>query len=368
MQTLNRSQPGTLSLIRFSRGKFWTVASSVPAPYKTKLLDPIAHFLPGNKSFQFLLSLTDYPSLLPASTRDVVFKKSRDLLDLSPCLNQSFDQTERESHGFFLRPKYFLTTNKGAEGGVMSWSRPKGGCFKDILFPGLYHVGKVEKMASKVDVIPWEKKKRVLFFRGSPTGGRFVANDESTWKKFHRVRLLEWEKAYRRKHPNLVVDVRNRTELRRIEKMTSGIAVDIGFHTGIQGPKNLKTKLQKMYPLKSIISFEKTMEFKYLLVPDGYTWPARMQYYLASNSVVLYAGIFEDYYMWKLKPWVHYIPVKLDFSDLEEKLKWLAENDNTAKQINQNAKILAKSVNSLAAMQCFAGMALIEYSARFLDQ
>ncbi|KAI8612286.1 hypothetical protein BC830DRAFT_1067809, partial [Chytriomyces sp. MP71] len=77
------------------------------------------------------------------------------------------------------------------------------------------------------------------------------------------------------------------------------------------------------YPLKTAVSFETTLAFKYLLVIDGNTWPGRLQYYLETNSVILYAGIFIDYYMWKLEPWVHYVPVAIDFSDLDERIQWL---------------------------------------------
>lgn len=43
---------------------------------------------------------------------------------------------------------------------------------------------------------------------------------------------------------------------------------------------------------------------------------------------------------------VHYISVKYDLSDLDEKLKWLQDNDNKAEQIATNAFIFAKTIFS----------------------
>jgi Glycosyl transferase family 90 len=34
-----------------------------------------------------------------------------------------------------------------------------------------------------------------------------------------------------------------------------------------------------------------------------------------------------------LEPWVHYIPLNDDLSDVEEKMQWVLDNDEAAKQI-----------------------------------
>jgi hypothetical protein len=38
-----------------------------------------------------------------------------------------------------------------------------------------------------------------------------------------------------------------------------------------------------------------------------------------------------------IKPWVHYVPVSADFSDLEKNIKWIFENDEEARKIADNA-------------------------------
>jgi hypothetical protein len=40
-----------------------------------------------------------------------------------------------------------------------------------------------------------------------------------------------------------------------------------------------------------------------------------------------------------LQPWVHYIPIKDDLSDLEEKVQWMQDNDEKAQIIAERATL-----------------------------
>ncbi|KAI8611735.1 hypothetical protein BC830DRAFT_1139896 [Chytriomyces sp. MP71] len=66
--------------------------------------------------------------------------------------------------------------------------------------------------------------------------------------------------------------------------------------------------------------------------------------------------------MWKLEPWVHYVPVEVDLSDLDERIQWLRKNDKAARQISLNAQKFIKGVNTISAMQCYSGLVFLEYS------
>jgi len=43
-------------------------------------------------------------------------------------------------------------------------------------------------------------------------------------------------------------------------------------------------------------------------------------------------------------PWVHYVPIKKDLSDLISTIEWLQQNDEKAKEIALNGKSLYKSL------------------------
>ena len=62
---------------------------------------------------------------------------------------------------------------------------------------------------------------------------------------------------------------------------------------------------------------------------DGTVAAYRFPWLLAGGSAVLKqeSKYYEHFYS-QLKPWVHYVPVKPDLSDILEKVKWLVDNDD----------------------------------------
>ena len=80
------------------------------------------------------------------------------------------------------------------------------------------------------------------------------------------------------------------------------------------------------------------IEYKYIISLDGNasSW-LRGPEILGSNSVPLiveseHTPLYLDSWM----PWQHYVPIKNDLSDLIEKIAYLRENDEKAKEIAQN--------------------------------
>lgn len=81
------------------------------------------------------------------------------------------------------------------------------------------------------------------------------------------------------------------------------------------------------------------IKYKYILDVDGWssTWDATI-WKLYSGSVLLKTdSVWEQWYYHELQPWVHYVPVKNDFSDLNQKIKWCIEHDTECKKIIKNA-------------------------------
>jgi hypothetical protein len=115
------------------------------------------------------------------------------------------------------------------------------------------------------------------------------------------------------------------------------------------------------YGAKGLMNWSMIVKYKYLLVVDGWVSPDRLYYHLTSNSVILYTGLFLDWFIGVLEPFVHYVPVKFDYTDLEEKVQWLRENDDKARQITRNAKALTQTWYSLKQMDCYNALLLLEY-------
>jgi hypothetical protein len=91
------------------------------------------------------------------------------------------------------------------------------------------------------------------------------------------------------------------------------------------------------------------IEFKFLFDIDGNTntWDS-LVWKLYSGSVVLkQESIWKQWYYDKLKAWEHYIPIKNDFSDLDEIIEWCIRNDDKCEKIAANAKnFIIKNFNA----------------------
>jgi hypothetical protein len=79
-------------------------------------------------------------------------------------------------------------------------------------------------------------------------------------------------------------------------------------------------------------------KYKYILHIDGFVAAWRMSFEMFSMSVILKVDSpwVEHFYKY-LKPWVHYIPIKSDLSNLISTIEWCRENDDLCYTIAMNA-------------------------------
>jgi len=83
---------------------------------------------------------------------------------------------------------------------------------------------------------------------------------------------------------------------------------------------------------------ELARDYEYLIDVGGNGYSGRLKYLLFSRRpLILVDRLHVEYFHSKLIPHVHYIPVKIDLSDLIEKTKWMRENDKKCKEIAENA-------------------------------
>lgn len=101
-------------------------------------------------------------------------------------------------------------------------------------------------------------------------------------------------------------------------------------HVDSLNPKNFKNTLDiiKTYSI--------------LLDIEGGGYSARLKYLLFSKRplLVVYRP-YKEFFYEKLTPWIHYIPVKRDLSDLLDKVKWIFDNRIEALIIADNALCFA---------------------------
>lgn len=187
----------------------------------------------------------------------------------------------------------------------------------------------------------WQTKIDKIFWRGASTGSaaKHFYNIYN-FDKFARLKLTMFSKLY----PDLVDAKLNRYP---------------DFSEDDDG-KNLKKILQILFGKdKEWIKEEDHLKYKYLIALDGNTCPwVRVPWIMLSNSVLLKQETNKiEWFYPALKPYINYVPVKEDLTDIFEKIQWMKDNDRELQQISTNAQNFVK--NNLMPEHIDAHMAII---------
>ena len=163
--------------------------------------------------------------------------------------------------------------------------------------------------------IPFEDKKDTVVWRGSTTGKRHkIANRYDLVERYYNYDKHKIDIAF---CENKVIN-NNET---------------VGITRNIYEKEELKKYVK---PAMNIIE---QLKYRFLISVEGNELASGLKWMLYSNSVVLmarprnFSWIMEN----KLLPNYHYILLKDNFTDLEEKKDWCLNNLNLCKQISQNA-------------------------------
>jgi len=101
--------------------------------------------------------------------------------------------------------------------------------------------------------------------------------------------------------------------------------------------------------IRPIVPAADFQNFKYQIDIDGFTnsWPGLFQKLLTGSPVLKVASPhgYRQWYYDRLKPWVNFVPVASDMADLIEKIEWLRGHDEAARQIGEQGRALAESLD-----------------------
>jgi hypothetical protein len=90
------------------------------------------------------------------------------------------------------------------------------------------------------------------------------------------------------------------------------------------------------------ISRSEMVKYKYILDIDGHasTWDATA-WKLNSGSVIIKSdSCWNQWFFEYYRPWVHYVPIRDDFSDIQEKYTWCEQNQAKCVEMIENCKRL----------------------------
>lgn len=150
----------------------------------------------------------------------------------------------------------------------------------------------------------WENKKDLAVFRGASTGGGIDINTN------HRLRLV---------YLSTLPEYKDCLDV-GITKWNC--RPRLVFSNGMLNLKTIDTK-SLPFELTDELSPEDQSKYRYIINVPGHSCAYRLSLEMSMKSVIFLVDF--EYKLWYTKylvPYVHYIPIKGDMSDLSEKIEW----------------------------------------------
>ncbi|XP_037590976.1 protein O-glucosyltransferase 1 isoform X3 [Cebus imitator] len=108
-------------------------------------------------------------------------------------------------------------------------------------------------------------------------------------------------------------------------------------------------------------------KYKYLFNFRGVAASFRFKHLFLCGSLVFHVGDeWLEFFYPQLKPWVHYIPVKTDLSNVQELLQFVKANDDVAQEIAERGSQFIRNHLQMDDITCYWENLLTEYS-KFLS-
>lgn len=161
----------------------------------------------------------------------------------------------------------------------------------------------------------WDDKNDRAVFRGSNTGcGCNLENNTrlklaklgTEYPQFLDVGITNWNLRIRKNKDSEYLQIPNVGDLKLVTKLTP----------------------------------EQQSNYKYLVNVDGHVSAFRLSLELSMGSCILLVESTEKWKIWFsdiLEPYVHYVPIKSNLSDLIDRIKWCRQNNDRCKKIAENA-------------------------------
>ncbi|KAM8903346.1 protein O-glucosyltransferase 1 [Spinachia spinachia] len=103
-------------------------------------------------------------------------------------------------------------------------------------------------------------------------------------------------------------------------------------------------------------------KYKYLFNFRGVAASFRLKHLFLCGSLVFHVGDeWQEFFYPQLQPWVHYIPVKQDLSDVRELLQFVQENDAVARDIATRGKEFIVDHLRMRDVSCYWERLLAEF-------
>lgn len=206
----------------------------------------------------------------------------------------------------------------------------------------------VNKYLNNPDNITWEDKNTLFIFRGRNSGNPFSCT-QYPWDRNRGSRcdlLLEYLKlpdslassvdiGFNELYPKFKILKRHINDVEFLNAQFSDILI------AGKTIADLQTEIKLVFNyIKPTMTKNKLLRNKYILCLEGFDCASSLCWVLASNSLAIvppfhYENIIINSQY--LKPYVHFLPIKEDYSNLQEIMHWATNNDLKCQEIVKNA-------------------------------
>ena len=190
------------------------------------------------------------------------------------------------------------------------------------------HYGYVERIPAQD--IPWSKKKNQAIFRGQFTG-RFPAGMSPS----ESAALSDFEKCQLLHRCRLVYNTATSASkgLSLVDAKLVGPILDVR--------KDFPRTIDGIDLYGDRTSIDVMLSYKAIVMLEGNDVSSGLKWALYSNSVVLTQTPTKTSWAMEelLEPWVHYIPLADDLSDVEDKMQWILDHDDEAQKIAHRGQL-----------------------------
>ncbi|CDZ97802.1 Endoplasmic reticulum protein EP58, contains filamin rod domain and KDEL motif [Phaffia rhodozyma] len=211
-----------------------------------------------------------------------------------------------------------------------------------------------------VEVVRWKDKKLDhLLWRGRNTGA--IYSKSTPWRSFQRSRLVALASSDIKEEVAVLSPPSGRSRstkedgnptLEDLVKMLpegelNDRLMDIGLaYQPVQCSVEDGTcqEIADELMFRPVLTNEEENFSRYILDVDGNAWSARFKRLLSTESLILKSTIYPEFWNDRIQPWLHYVPVKVDYSDLYDIMTFFRGNDDypgedlLAQEIAQNGR------------------------------
>jgi hypothetical protein len=170
--------------------------------------------------------------------------------------------------------------------------------------------------------IPWEEKKDAAIWRGALTGKNRVRGNPNKYSEEELCRQIP--------RCNLVL------------KHGRSALVDAQLvHVRKDQKQPVPPSINETAMFGDSLTMEELLKYKVIIMLEGNDVSSGLKWALFSESVVMMpqptctSWALEEL----LEPWVHYVPLTDDLSDVEEKMQWVIDNDAKAREIARRGQL-----------------------------